>query len=95
MLAKRSSEFVLALIPELVGNFFDCHRSLEKQVTRLLHTEPKKKLSWRDTENVFEAMAHRVVIGHLTDLVNELMRSAYTLVNYVPEMQNIGIRLFG
>jgi hypothetical protein len=95
MLAKRASEFVLALIPELVGNFFDCHRSLKKQVTRLLHTEPKEKLSGRDTENVFEAMAHGVVIGYLTDLVDELMRSAYTLINYMPEMQNIGIRLFG
>ena len=73
MLAKRASEFVLALIPELVGNFFDCHRSLKKQVTRLLHTEPKEKLSGRDTENVFEAMAHGVVIGYLTDLVDELM----------------------
>src|SRR5262249_9303555 len=81
--------------PELVGNFFDCHRRLEKQVNRLLHTEPKKKLSRRDTENVLETMAHGVVIGHLTDLVNELRRSAYTLVNYMPEMQNIGIRLFG
>lgn len=95
MPAKRSSEFVLALIPELVGNFFDCHRSLEKQVTRLSHTEPKKKLGWRDTENVFEAMAHGIVIGYLTDLVNELMRPAYALVDYMPEMQNIGIRLFG
>ena len=40
-------------------------------------------------------MAHGVVIGHLTDLVNELMRSAYTFVNDMPELQNIGIRLFG
>ena len=40
-------------------------------------------------------MAHGVVIGYLTDLVNELMRSAYALVNYMPEMQNICIRLFG
>ena len=95
MLAKRPSEFVLALIPELVGNFFDCHWGLQKQVARLLHAETKKKLSRRDTENVLEAMAHGVVIGYLTDLVNELMRSAYTLVHYMPEMQNIGIRLFG
>ena len=95
MLAKRPSEFVLALIPELVGNFFDCHRGLKKQVARLLHAEAKKKLSRRDTENVLEAMAHGVVVGNLTDLVNELMRSAYTLVHYMPEMQDIGIRLFG
>ena len=95
MPAKRSSEFVLALIPELVGNFFDCHWGLQEQVARLLHAEAKKKLSRRDTENVLEAMAHGVVIGYLTDLVNELMRSAYTLVHYMPEMQNIGIRLFG
>ena len=95
MLAKRPSEFVLALIPELVGNFFDCHRGLQKQITRLLHAEAKKKLSRRDTENVLEAMAHGVVIGYLTDLVNELIRSADTLVHYMPEMQNIGIRLFG
>ena len=95
MLAKRSSEFVLALIPELVGDFFDGHRGLQKQIARLLHPEAKKKLSRRDTENVLEAMAHGIVIGYLTDLVNELMRSAYTLVYYMPEMQDIGIRLFG
>ncbi len=95
MLAKRPSEFVLALIPELVGNFLDCHRGLQKQVARLLHAEAKKKLSRRYTENVLEAMAHGVVVGYLTDLVNKFMRSAYTLVHYMPEMQNIGIRLFG
>ena len=95
MLAKGSSEFMLALIPELVGNFFDRHRGLQKEVARLLHPQAKKKLSRRDTENVLEAMAHGIVIGYLTDLVNELIRSAYTLVHHMPEMQHIGIRLFG